>query len=162
MMNNELLQTLIIFFVLGLVSLNALTYYSNKIMLFPDIIWILLLGLLYSGLSHYAVIDIPQVSLDADFILYAFVPLLIFASTQKICLFHLKKVLLPSSIIASVGILISMLIIAVPLFVAFDFGHPIKWGPSQIQAETDCLIFSHCQNHLVSFTVVVTSLGIMS
>jgi CPA1 family monovalent cation:H+ antiporter len=121
-MNNELLQTLIIFFVLGLVSLNALTYYSNKIMLFPDIIWILLLGLLYSGLSHYAIIDIPQVSLDANFILYVFVPLLIFASTQKICLFHLKKVLLPSSIIASVGILISMLIIAVPLFVAFDFG----------------------------------------
>jgi CPA1 family monovalent cation:H+ antiporter len=121
-MSNEVLQTLIIFFVLGLLALNTLTYYSSKIKLFPEIIWILILGLFYGGLSNYSIINVPRVSLEADFILYAFVPLLIFASTQKICLFHLRKVLFTSSLIASVGILISMLIIAIPLHYLFSFG----------------------------------------
>lgn len=120
-MDNEILQTFIIFSVFGLVALNALTYYSSKVMFLPEIILILLFGLLYGGLSSYSVINLPQISLGADFILYAFVPLLIFASTQKICLQRLQKVLLPSSIVASVGIVISMMIIAIPLFMVFNF-----------------------------------------
>ena len=116
------LPLLILSLVIGLFVLNALAYYSRKLMLFPDIIWILILGLVYGFISLYQSDYLPQVSLDADLILFAFVPLLIFASTQKICLYHFRRILPQATLIATLGIVISTTIIAVPLFYIFNIG----------------------------------------
>ncbi|PSW07696.1 cation:proton antiporter [Photobacterium lipolyticum] len=112
----------IVFLVLGLVGLNALTYYSHRIMVLPDIVWVLLLGVLYGFLSTYLGLGLPKITLNSQLVLYAFVPLLIFASTQKICLHHIRNVLVPASLIGSVGILISMAVIGAVLH--FVFGMP--------------------------------------
>ncbi len=122
-MHDELVFSLVAFGVLGLIALNALSYYSQRAMIFPDIIWVLLLGVGYGGVAHYLNLGLPELTLSPDLVLYAFVPPLIFASTQKICLFHFRKVLAPASLVGSVGILISMMIIASVLHYGFGF----KW-----------------------------------
>lgn len=106
--------------VAGLVGLNALTYYSSRIMVLPDIVWVLLLGVLYGYLSTISDLGLPDITLNAQLVLYVFVPLLIFSSAQKTCLHHIRKVLAPASLIASVGILISMAIIGVVFHVGFE------------------------------------------
>jgi CPA1 family monovalent cation:H+ antiporter len=121
-MHGDALQTSVLGLIFGLVLLNALAYYSRKLMLFPDIIWVLLLGLAYGAGSLYFSDFLPQISLDAHVILFAFVPLLIFASTQKICLSHFRRVLPQASLVATLGIVISTLIVAIPLFYIFNFG----------------------------------------
>ena len=115
----EMSFLMIAFFVFGLVGLNALTYYSHRIMVLPDIVWVLLLGVLYGILSRYAGLGLPDIALNSHLVLYVFVPLLIFASTQKICLHHIRRVLLPASLIGSVGILISMAVIGAVLHLLF-------------------------------------------
>jgi len=111
----------VVFGVVGLVTLNALSYYSQRWMILPDVVWVLLLGVIYGSLDLWW--NVPPLNLSSELILYAFVPLLIFASTQKICLGHLRKVLTPAAILASLGILISMSIIGT----TFHFLFQIPW-----------------------------------
>ena len=111
----------IVFGVVGLITLNALSYYSQRWMILPDVVWVLLLGVAYGGLTFWW--NLPPLNLSSELILYAFVPLLIFASTQKICLGHLRKILTPAAILASLGILISMGIIGT----TFHFLFHIPW-----------------------------------
>ncbi|MFV8384363.1 cation:proton antiporter [Vibrio parahaemolyticus] len=120
-MTHDTTELLIIFAVSGLVLLNALSYYSAKLHAFPDIIWVLLLGVVYAVFSTFFDWGLPTLSLSPDIVLYIFVPLLIFASTQKMCLKHFQRVLAPASLIASLGIMISMSVIAFPLYAWFDF-----------------------------------------
>jgi len=120
-MHDELVFSLVAFAVFGLITLNALSYYSQRAMILPDIIWVLLLGVGYGGIAHYLDLGLPELTLSPDLVLYAFVPPLIFASTQKICLFHFREVLAPASLVGSIGILISMLIIALVLHYGFGF-----------------------------------------
>ena len=54
--------------------------------------------------------------------LFVFVPLLVFASSQKICLFHLRDIATPASILATVGIVISMLVFALVFRLGLGFG----------------------------------------
>ena len=113
--------TAITFAVVGLVVLNALSYYTQRIKIFAPIIWVLLIGFAYGALAKFTSFGCPELPLDPEVVLYAFVPLLIFASTQKICLGHLRQVLVPASLAATVGILISMAIFALPLYFFFSF-----------------------------------------
>ena len=85
------------------------------------IIWVLIIGFIYSAASHFFDLGIPSIPLDPEIVLYAFVPLLVFASTQKICLSNLKKVLAPACLTASAGILISMVLMALPLYYFMSF-----------------------------------------
>lgn len=116
----------IVFAVVGLVGLNALSYYSAKWKLLPDIIWVLLAGVAYGAVAKFSALDLPELQLTPKLVLWLFVPLLIFASAQKICLFHFRKVLIPSSIAATIGILISMAIFGSALHYLFGF----DWLPS--------------------------------
>jgi len=120
-MQNQAIIFLIGFSVFGLVSLNALSYYSKRLMFLPDIIWVLVLGLLYATAAHFFNLGLPELILNPDLILYIFVPPLIFAATQKICLFHFRKILISASLVGSAGILISMSIIAAALNLIFSF-----------------------------------------
>jgi CPA1 family monovalent cation:H+ antiporter len=122
-MHNDVFIYLIGFAVLGLITLNALSYYSHRLMILPDIIWVLVLGLCYASAAQFSDIGLPELRLDPNLVLYVFVPPLIFASTQKMCLFHFKNILIPASLTASIGILISMLIIAI----ALNIGFAIPW-----------------------------------
>ncbi|MGB7996930.1 MAG: cation:proton antiporter [Photobacterium halotolerans] len=126
----ESIPSLVIFAVLGWVALNAIFFFSHRWRLFSDITWILLLGLIYGAVSAMPGSNLPDLVLEPHVVLYLFVPLLVFSSTQCICLFHFRQVLIPASLAGSFGILISMLVIAaaihwllgVPLMPALLFG----------------------------------------
>lgn len=122
-MQDEMVFTLLAFGVFGLITLDALSYYSRRTMVLPDIIWVLLLGVAYGGGAHYVSAGLPELSLSPHLVLYVFVPPLIFASTQKMCLFHFRKILAPAALVGSLGILISMLIIGSVL----HYGFAMPW-----------------------------------
>jgi CPA1 family monovalent cation:H+ antiporter len=109
------LITLIIFVITGLVALNALSYYSERIMLFPSVIWVLCLGMVYGALNHFKLLDLPELYLDPHIILFALVPVLIFAAAKKMCLHHFRRVLKESTILATLGIVISTVGVALVL-----------------------------------------------
>ena len=106
-MQDSSLITLIIFVITGLVALNALSYYSERIMLFPSVIWVLCLGMIYGALNHFKLLDLPGLYLDPHIILFALVPVLIFAAAKKMCLHHFRRVLKESTILATLGIVVS-------------------------------------------------------
>ena len=118
-MHDSSLITIIIFVISGLVALNALSYYSERLMLFPSVIWVLCLGMIYGALNHFKLLHLPELYLDPNIILFALVPVLIFAATKKMCLHHFRKVLKESSILATVGIVISMAGVALVLYRVF-------------------------------------------
>ena len=118
-MHDSSLITLIIFVIFGLIALNALSYYSERLMLFPSVIWVLCLGMIYGALNHFELLHLPELYLDPDIILFALVPVLIFAATKKMCLHHFHKVLKESSILATLGIVISMVGVALVLYWIF-------------------------------------------
>ncbi|MDA8597234.1 cation:proton antiporter [Candidatus Pacebacteria bacterium] len=100
----------IAFISLAFVALNALAYYTRRVSFLPEIIWVLLLGIGYGFVS--TVTELPRLDLEPELVLFVFVPILVFASTQKMCLSAFRQVLKPATIAATVGIVISMLIIA--------------------------------------------------
>ena len=89
-------------------------------MWFPNVIWVLLLGMIYSAFGHFEVLNIPELSLDPDVIFFVLVPVLIFAATQKMCLYHFRKVLKGSAILSTLGIVISMFCVAFMLHWVFQ------------------------------------------
>ena len=118
-MHDSSLITLIIFVITGFVVLNALSYYSERLMLFPNVIWVLCLGMIYGALNHFKLLNLPELYLDPNIILFVLVPVLIFAATKKMCLHHFRKVLKESSILATLGIVISMVGVALVLYWVF-------------------------------------------
>jgi len=118
-MHDSSLITLIIFVISGLVVLNALSYYSERFMLFPSVIWVLCIGIIYGALSHLELLHLPELYLDPHIILFVLVPVLIFAATKKMCLHHFRMVLKESSILATLGIIISMVGVALVLYWVF-------------------------------------------
>ena len=104
------IEAILIAGVLGLIALNALSYYSSKQKLLPSIIWTVLIGIVYSFISHFGFLPLPELELKPEIVLFLFVPLLIFASTHTMCLYHFRRILGASTILATVGILISMVL----------------------------------------------------
>jgi CPA1 family monovalent cation:H+ antiporter len=118
-MHDSSLITLIIFVISGLVGLNALSYYSERLMLFPSVIWVLCLGMIYGALNRFGLFHLPKLYLDPNIILFVLVPVLIFAATKKMCLHHFRRVLKELSILATFGIVISMICVAMALYWVF-------------------------------------------
>ena len=104
------IEAILIAGVLGLITLNALSYYSSKQMLLPSIIWTVIIGVAYGFISHFRLLPLPELELKPEIVLFLFVPLLIFASTHTMCLYHFRRILNASTILATMGILISMII----------------------------------------------------
>ena len=120
-MNEEVLYIpVILASVIGLIALNGLSYYSQKFKAIPEVAWVLLLGILYGLAADNTSMGLPELTLSADLILFIFVPLLIFGSTQTMCLHHFRKVLAPASLTATVGISISMFVTAFVLMALTD------------------------------------------
>lgn len=129
-MHDSNLIHLIVFVILGFVGLNALSYYSERLMIFPNVIWVLCLGIIYSALNHFGLFRLPEVYLEPEIVLFLLVPILIFATVKKMCLHDFRRVLKGASILATLGISISMVGVAfslnwifhVPLLTSFLFG----------------------------------------
>ena len=120
-MNEEVLYIpVILASVIGLIALNGLSYYSQKSKAIPEVAWVLLLGILYGLAADNTSMGLPELTLSADLILFIFVPLLIFGSTQTMCLHHFRQVLAPASLTATVGISISMFVTAFVLMALTD------------------------------------------
>ena len=106
--------------IVGLIALTGLSYYSHKSKSIPEVAWVLLFGILYGLTADKTSIGLPALTLSPDLILFIFVPLLIFGSTQTMCLHHFRKVLAPASLAATVGITISMFVTALVLMLLTD------------------------------------------
>ncbi|WP_250683916.1 cation:proton antiporter [Photobacterium galatheae] len=108
----ESIPSLVMFAVLGWIALNTIFYFSHRWRMFSDITWILLLGLTYGAFSAMPDSGLPELVLEPHVVLYVFVPLLVFSSTQCMCLFHFRHVLVPATLAGTLGIIISMGVIA--------------------------------------------------
>ncbi|MGF1863778.1 cation:proton antiporter [Enterovibrio norvegicus] len=116
----ESVLTLVTYAVLGWMALNVIFYVSEKWMVFSDIIWILLAGIAYGWVSSNPESGLPELVMDPDVVLYVFVPLLIFASTKKMCLFHFRPIIVPAVIAGTLGIVVSMLTIGLAIHGLLD------------------------------------------
>ncbi|MEZ8082616.1 cation:proton antiporter [Enterovibrio norvegicus] len=116
----ESVPTLVTYAVLGWMALNVIFYVSEKWRVFSDIIWILLAGIAYGWVSTNPESGLPELVMDPDVVLYVFVPLLIFASTKKMCLFHFRPIIVPAVIAGTLGIVVSMLTIGLAIHELLD------------------------------------------
>jgi CPA1 family monovalent cation:H+ antiporter len=116
----ESVPTLVTYAVLGWMALNVIFYISEKWMVFSDIIWILLAGIAYGWVSTNPESGLPELVMNPDVVLYVFVPLLIFASTKKMCLFHFRPIIVPAVIAGTLGIVVSMLTIGLAIHWLLD------------------------------------------
>jgi len=136
------IETILIAGVVGLIALNALSYYSSKQKLLPGIIWTVIIGLVYSFVSHFRLLPLPELELEPEVVLFLFVPLLIFASTHTMCLYHFRRILGASTILATVGILISMVIGGMIFKVVTGAGLAVSMLFGAIISATDPLAIS--------------------
>lgn len=136
------IETILIAGVVGLIALNALSYYSSKQMLLPGIIWTVIIGIAYSFISHFSLLPLPGLELKPEIVLFLFVPLLIFASTHTMCLYHFRRILGASTILATAGILISMFIGGTIFKVVTGAGWAVSMLFGAIISATDPLAIS--------------------
>ncbi|SKA58231.1 NhaP-type Na+/H+ or K+/H+ antiporter [Enterovibrio nigricans DSM 22720] len=111
---------LVTYAVFGWVALNVVFYVSERWMVFTDIIWVLMAGLGYGWLSSLGELDLPPLVMDPKVVLFVFVPLLIFASTKKMCLFHFRPIIVPALLAGTLGIIISMCVVGLSVHCFFN------------------------------------------
>lgn len=112
-MGMELVKGLV-FTCLFLIGLCAVEHHFRFSRL-PYICWIVLFGALYGILNQTLFSGLPGFKLSPDVILFIFLPVLIFDSSRKLDLDMARAEVVPSSVLATVGILVSMVVMAVPL-----------------------------------------------
>ena len=104
---------------LFLLLLSAIEHHFRRSKL-PYLCWMVLFGMGYGMIQIQMGKAIPDLRLDPDVILYCFLPLLIFDSARKIELKTAEAVALPSILLATVGVVLSMFVMAVPVSMATD------------------------------------------
>jgi CPA1 family monovalent cation:H+ antiporter len=104
----------IVFVCLSLIGLCAVEHHFRFSRL-PYISWLVLFGIAYGVLNKTFFPRLPDLELSPDAILYLFLPILIFESSRRLDLGHGRKVVVRSFLLASVGMLVSMFVMAVPL-----------------------------------------------
>ena len=112
-MEMELVKGLV-FVCLFLIGLCAIEHHFRFSRL-PYISWVVLFGVGYGIINQTVFPHLPDLELTPDIILYLFLPVLIFDSSRKLDLTLLRKEAVPASLLASVGILVSMWAMAVPI-----------------------------------------------
>ena len=97
-----------------LIALCAVSHYTRNSPL-PLVSWIVLLGVGYGVIQKGVFFELPQIYLAPDVILYIILPVLIFDSSRKLRQRAAIQVALPSALLATLGILVSMFAMAVPI-----------------------------------------------
>ncbi len=112
-----------------LLLVSALDHYFKK-SVWPPICWILLAGVLYGVAARFPMgARLPRVMLEPDVVIYLFLPILIFDSSRKLKLKELCATGVVFSLYATLGLVLSMFLIALPF--SWMTGVPL-W---------DCLLF---------------------
>lgn len=112
-MDSELVKGLV-FACLFLIGLCAIEHHFRFSRL-PFISWVLLFGVGYGVLNQTVFPFLLDLDLTPDVILYIFLPVLIFDSSRKLDLGLAREEALPAFLLASLGILASMFIMAAPI-----------------------------------------------
>ncbi|MDZ8120121.1 cation:proton antiporter [Pontiella agarivorans] len=106
----------LVFVCIFLIGLCATSHYFRKSPL-PIVCWIVLFGIIYGFLQEHLITQLPRIFLNPDVILYLILPVLIFDSTRKLRLKEAEAVVWPATVLATLGILVSMFVMAMPLLV---------------------------------------------
>ncbi len=104
----------LVFTCLFLVGLCAVEHHCRFSRL-PYISWVVLFGVGYGVLNEFLWEGLPDVALTPDVILYLFLPVLIFDSSRKLDDDLARRAAVPAFLLASVGMLVSMFVMAAPL-----------------------------------------------
>ncbi len=112
-MEMELVKGLVLV-CLFLIGLCAIEHYFRFSRL-PYICWVLLFGAGYGLLNHTLLPHLPAFHLTPDVILYIFLPVLIFDSSRKLNLSMARAEAVPAFLLATLGIVASMFVMALPL-----------------------------------------------
>jgi CPA1 family monovalent cation:H+ antiporter len=108
------LVTGLVFTCIFLIGICAIEHHFRFSRL-PYICWVVLFGVAYGLLDARVWRILPDLNLTSDVILYICLPILIFDSSRKLDLGQARRVALPSFLLASIGLLISMFVMATPL-----------------------------------------------
>lgn len=109
----------LVFVCFFLIGLCAISHYFKKSPL-PVVCWIVLFGVAYGLIQKFTLTDLPLIRLTPDVILYIFLPVLIYDSSRKLDLKVAKTEAASSVLLATVGILVSMFVMAVPIRLLSD------------------------------------------
>ena len=105
----------LVFVCLFLIALCALARYFRNSPL-PLVCWVTLFGAGYGAFQKFAFNGLPRIQLSPDVILYIMLPILIFESSRKLRVKTAKAVATPSAVLATLGILVSMFAMALPIW----------------------------------------------
>ncbi|MEA2068601.1 MAG: cation:proton antiporter [Verrucomicrobiota bacterium] len=105
----------IVFVCLFLIGLCAIEHYFRFSRL-PYISWVVLFGVGYGLLDKTVLPQLPGFHLTPDVILYVFLPVLIFDSSRKLDPGMVRKEGLPAAVLAAPGIMVSMFVMALPIW----------------------------------------------
>ncbi len=98
------------FFLLGI---SAILHYFKRSIL-PPVLWILLAGVVYGIVQNTWLSGLPMLHLGPEVVLYIFLPVLIFDSARKLRPSELRGVGVEVGFFATVGVLVSMVLVGVP------------------------------------------------
>ena len=109
----------LVFVCLFLIGLCAIAHYFKNSAL-PYVCWVVIFGVGYGVLHKTVLTGWPDIHLTPDVILYIFLPVLIFDSSRKLDLGLAREMAVPSTVLATLGILVSMFAMAVPIRLFFN------------------------------------------
>lgn len=104
----------LVFICIFMIGLCAVEHYTSRSSL-PTVCWFVLFGVGYGLLHKSFDMRIPSLAPTSDFILYVLLPILIFDASRKLDLESSRQVAAPSIMLASLGIILSMFVMAVPI-----------------------------------------------
>ncbi|MCG6930651.1 MAG: cation:proton antiporter [Desulfofustis sp.] len=104
----------LVFVCVFLIGLCAVEHYARRSPL-PIVCWVVLFGAAYGMLNKFAFPGWPVLQPTSDVILYLLLPVLIFDSSRNLNLKVSQKMAIPSAMLASLGILVSAFVMAIPL-----------------------------------------------
>ncbi len=106
---------LLIFFSVGLVVFTILSHFARKYSIFPEVIWMLLFGVLFASIVRIFFSEALSYDVfvpDPHIIIYIFVPLLIFSAARKFSFEVFQQVLSSTILLSLWATLISTAVIA--------------------------------------------------
>jgi CPA1 family monovalent cation:H+ antiporter len=104
----------IVFVCLFLIGLCAIAHYFRNSPL-PFVCWVVLFGVGYGILQKFTPAELPWIHLTPEVILYIFLPVLIFDSSRGLKYRASVAVAAPAIALATLGIVVSMFVMAVPI-----------------------------------------------
>ncbi|MDF7826016.1 cation:proton antiporter [Pontiellaceae bacterium B12227] len=109
----------LVFVCFFLIALCAISHYFRNSPL-PVVCWVVLFGTGYGIVQKFTLTELPWIRLSPDVILYILLPVLIFDSSRKLRMKIALRVALPSVLLATLGILLSMFAMALPIRLLTD------------------------------------------